>query len=279
MYVYIEFVIIDNLVITALIALISYRILRVSVSKKRVALASIIATIIAVFYPFIYAHFLLLLLLRIVVASILSLILFIKKAPILKGAIIFLLSTATLAGIIFMLGFIILGSANNALYSPFLEFPIGLFFLIPMLIYYPIKSLIKGVSKSRSTNEFYYNFEFIALDKKIKGKGFLDSGNFLSDDKSGLPVVVISSKLTLKILSQEQLFLIATNKGEQIQKEARYLNITTIGNNSKLLIIKAKKFKVYLDKSKNIMSEVMLGLSLNEIGQADALLSPLLINI
>ena len=276
-YVYIEFVIIDNLVITALLGLVSYRILRVSVSKKRIALASVVGTIIAIFYPFIHTHFLWLLLLRIVVAVILSLILFLKKAPLLKGGIIFLLCTATLAGLIFMLGFIILGSANAALYSPFLEFPIGLLFLVPIIIYYPLKALIKGVARSRSTNEFFYFFELDVFDKKLKGKGFMDSGNFLMDDKSGLPVVVLSSKLTLRILSQEHLILIAREKGDQIEKNARYLNITTIGKNSKLLIIKPEKFKVYLSKSKNIIREVMLGLSLNEIGQADALLSPLVV--
>jgi len=277
MYVYIEFVIIDNLVITALLALVSYRILRVSVSKKRVATASVAGTAIAIFYPFIFAHILLLLLLRIGVAVILSLILFYKKAPLLKGGIVFLLATATLAGLIFMLGFIVLGSANAALYSPFLEFPIGLLFLVPMLIYYPVKTLIRGVARFRSVSEFYYYFEMSVFDKKIKGKGFLDSGNFLLDDKSGLPVVVISSKLTLKILSQEQLILIAAEKGEQIEENARYLNISTIGKNSKLLIIKPKKFKVYLDNRKNIYRDVMLGLSLSEIGQADALLSPLVV--
>jgi len=277
MYVYIEFVILDNLVITALLALISYRVLRVSASKKRVALASVVATIVAVFYPFIHAHFLLLLLLRIVLASVLSCILFLKKAPLLKGAVIFLIATAALAGILFMLGFIILGSAINALYSPFMEFPIGVIFLVPMLIYYPLKALIKGVSRHRSSNNFYYYFELSALNKVLKGKAFMDSGNFLIDDKSGLPVVVVSSKFTLKILSQEQLLLVAMGRGEDIDKSAKYLDIATIGKNSKLLIIKAKKFVVYLDKFKNIDKEVMLGLSLNEIGQADALLSPLVI--
>jgi len=276
-YVYIEFVIIDNLVITALLALVSYRILRVSVSKKRVALASVVGTTIAIFYPFIHTHFLWLLLLRLGVAVALSFVLFFKKAPLLKGGPIFLLATATLAGLIFMLGFIILGSANAALYTPFLEFPIGLLFLIPMLIYYPSKALIKGVSRHRSTNDFYYYFELFVFGKIIKGKGFLDSGNFLVDDKSGLPVIVISSKLLLKILSPEQLFLIAAERGEKIEKNARYLSFTTIGKNSKLLIIKPEKFKVYLDRRKNINRDVMLGLSLNEIGQADALLSPLII--
>ena len=276
MTVYIEFVIIDNLVITGFIALLSYRVLKVSASKKRIALASVTATIVAVFYPFLAVHIVWLILVRAVLGTALSLILFYKKSRILRSTAVFLGTTFAIAGLTFMIGFMLIGDAAAALVTP-LDFPVGGVILILSVIYYPIRRLVKGVTKTRVINDYNYNFEIVVFDKNVKAKGFMDSGNLLCDQNSGLPVVVAGAALSMKVLTEEQLLLVLTGREKEICKSARYMDVGTINKEGKILIIKPKKFMVYLEGGANIIREVMLGLSFNDLGGMEALLSPMVV--
>ena len=276
MTVYIEFVIIDNLVITGFIALVSYRVLRVAASKKRIACASITATAVAVFYPFLAVHIVWLILIRIVLGTVLSLILFYKKAKLLRGAAVFLGTTFAVAGLTFMIGFIFIGDAAAALITP-LDFPIGGAVLILAVVYYPIKRLVRSVAKARVINDYNYDFELTVFDRCIKAKGFMDSGNLLCDQSSGLPVVVAGATLSMQLLTEEQLLLILTGHEKEVCKSARYMEVGTIGKDGKILLIKPKKFMVFLQDGANILREVMLGLSFNDLGGMEALLSPMVV--
>ena len=278
MYVYIEYVIIDNLVITALIALASYSVLRVKLSKKRIAAASILGTIVAIFYPFMRFRFAFLLLIRVALAAILSFILFYKKSKLIKSAIVFLLVTATVGGLIFMVGFVISGDAVTALINPIAQFPIGLIFIIPLSIYFPIKKLTISIAKSRQKKEFNYAFEISVFDKTLSGTAFLDSGNMLFDDQSGLAVVVASERLCLKILSPQQIVKLAQGNEKQICTSARFITVNTIAGTNKLLLIKPQKFKLYTADKQNIIKDIMLALSFKNLGDnTDILLSPLVL--
>jgi len=277
-YVYIEYVIIDNLVITALIALASYSVLRVKLSKKRIAAASILGTIVAIFYPFMRFRFAFLLLIRVALAAILSFILFYKKSKLIKSAIVFLLVTATVGGLIFMVGFVISGDAVTALINPIAQFPIGLIFIIPLSIYFPIKKLTISIAKSRQKKEFNYAFEISVFDKTLSGTAFLDSGNMLFDDQSGLAVVVASERLCLKILSPQQIVKLAQGNEKQICTSARFITVNTIAGTNKLLLIKPQKFKLYTADKQNIIKDIMLALSFKNLGDnTDILLSPLVL--
>lgn len=276
MNVYIEYVIIDNLVITALICVLSCRILKMRPDKLKTSLAAVTGTAAAVTYPFLRMHFLWLLLIKAGLFAILSIILFYKKVRLYKGASVFLMVTALFGGFIFMIAYIALGDAQAALLLPAYDFPFGVILLLPVGAYYLLKGFISGIAKRRAEADFSFQFDITVMGKTVSATGFLDSGNLLCDEKTGLPVIVAGALLTTGLLTENQFELILRGRGEQVCKGARYLKFNTISREERILAVPAENFKLYLGEDGNILKEVMLGLSFKRLGTGcDALLSPL----
>jgi len=281
MSVYIEYVVIDNLVITALICLISYRVLKMRPDKLKTSVAAVTGTCAAVTYPFLQLHFLWLLLIKAALFGLLSVILFYKKVRLYKGAAVFLMVTGLFGGLIFMVAYIALGDASAALSLPAYDFPLGVILLLPVGLYYVLKGVVSAVRRHRARADFSFKFDVTALGKTVTAMGYLDSGNLLCDEKTGLPVIVAGAILTTGLLSEKQFELIIRGKGTEVCKGARYIKFDTISREEQILTVPAENFKLYTGEDANILKvitpkEVMLGLSFKRLGTGcDALLSPL----
>jgi sigma-E processing peptidase SpoIIGA len=280
MVVYIEYVILDNLVITSIIALLSQRIMKVRPSKLRTTAAAVLGTTAAVFYPFMSIHIVFLFLIKVGLFFALSFVLFFKKPKFFHSSAVFLFVTAALGGVMFLISFMLVGDVVSALTLGEYDFPLGLLLLIPIIFYLLLKKLAASVACLRAKKDFSYDIEIIAQEKTIKAKGYFDSGNMLFDQKSGLPIVVAGCGLTLQILTDKQLEMILKNKGQEIDKQARYIDYATIKGQEKLLILPIKNLRIYFENGRNILKEVMLGLSLVPLKNgADALLPLMLSDI
>lgn len=282
MTVYIEYVIIDNLIITALICMLSYRILKVSVGKLRILSVSILGTAASVFYPFLKLHFLILLLIKIALSLVLSFILFYKKYNFFKGLITFLLVTFMYGGIIFAIGYVMFGDIVKALTYPICEFPISLLILTALIIFLIFRKIILKFNKLKDINGLLYEIEVTLFGKQNKMMGFLDTGNRLYDGKSGVPIVIVNIKKLLDIFTEDQMKLIMLGNGEKLGQNAHYIRYNTLGKKeNKILIIKPDKFVLYFKDNVNTLYDVMLGLSFNkfqDVTKYDAILHPAIIN-
>ena len=280
MTVYIEYVIIDNFAFTFALGALSQRVSGISVQKLRVVVASLFSTIVTLFYPFITST-IALMLVKVALWILLSLILFYKLQRTLKCAIIFLLLTFLFGGIIFGINFLITKSAYDALRLKVTSFPLGILPLALVLGYTLVKKMSTSIKRTKDAQSYIYSFELTLLGKKIKSKGLLDTGNRLYDDKRCLPIVIISAKRIIEILSDEQIGYLLRGQGEKIQDGARYLNVTSVTEKSgKILLLYPQKFVLYYSNKNNIICNVTVGVSFQPMTDAvkyDAILHPSLV--
>lgn len=256
MKVYIELVILNNFAVTFLIARLSYCLLAMPPNKYRMLLASAAGTLAAVCYPFV-SNALILAAFKLICGLTLSVILF-KPKKLVKGAVFFFFLTFTFGGAMFFVGYLVHGSLEKALTLPFATFPIGAVLLGGYVVYGILNILIRKLFKHRDMKQFLYDAEIEIFGVKIECKAFLDSGNRLYDDKSGLPIVIAGIKTLSKALSDEQMTQLVTGKTKGF-KDAHYVDCNSVGGKSKLMVFRPDEVVVYEGDKANIINDVMLG--------------------
>ncbi|MCL2862212.1 MAG: sigma-E processing peptidase SpoIIGA [Firmicutes bacterium] len=259
MEVFVEVVIIDNLFLTFLCGLLSYRFLSLKPNYKRLIFASVFGTVVAVFYPFM-GGILLTNLVRVALALTLSFILFYKKCNYFKGIATFLIVTFFFGGVLFFISMIVHGDVVSALTITPTNVPIGLIIAGGLIAYYLLKRLITNRKRLQVIESQLIKIELEIFGKVIEGEGFLDTGNTLHDSVSSLPVVILTSKTITKALDDEKLMLFTLGKGEKIDG-AHYEEYSTLGNKkNKILILKPQKMKFFFGQTEHKIVDVALGL-------------------
>ena len=280
MDVYVEIVIIDNFVLTYCLGALTYRVTLKRVNKTRCAVASLIGTIVAVFYPFI-SNNLVVFAVKIALWIILSVILFARKERFFMGAIVFLGLTFLFGGLLFGVSLAISGNVNASLRGNVTVIPWSLIVLCFFVGDYLVKKIALSVRACRDVSKSVYEFKIKVLGKEKIMRGFMDTGNRLYDERNGLPVVVISAKSIQDLLTDEQIGLLALGQGERIQRNARYVKFSALGGQKKkILLLRPDEFILYFEDKGNIFYDVTVGVILSPIRDSvnyDAILHPALV--
>ena len=279
--VYIEFVIIDNLVITALICMLSARAVGYRVRKIRVWSASVGSTIVAIILPLIDMPLAVHILVRVVLAVIIIGIMTIPKGLRLavKFGTLFLGVTFLFGGALTAIGYLVTGDIYLALTSPFVDIPLGIIIGVAVILYWICRKVFLSVKRSKIVDGFAIDAHISILGKTYKVRGLIDSGNGLYDDKTGLPIIILGLKSVLKTLDSATLIKVLSGEGDGICRGARYIEIKTVTGKDKILIVPCQKFVLYPSKRVNTMYErvyeVMVGLKAGALNSGyDALLHP-----
>ncbi|MCH5164648.1 MAG: sigma-E processing peptidase SpoIIGA, partial [Clostridiales bacterium] len=208
MTVYIEYVILDNFIFTALICYLSYNILREKVRRFRCVAASTVGTACAIIYPFIKnAAFVIIF--KVALYIVMCLILYVKLPNFFKRALSFLLATALIGGVQFMIGFIVHGNASAALRLPISELPISIFFIPPILMFFVCKQVLSKINAHRLKQNYIYDIKLTVGDKSLKLRGLLDTGNNV---RAGRDVVFVNKLIALDLLGGEYLTFMSGDK-------------------------------------------------------------------
>lgn len=280
MNVYIEYVILDNFMVTLLISIVTYKIMHKFIVKPRVLSASLIGTIGAVFYPFIN-HKVFLFIFKFCLGGVLCFVLFFKKDKFVVSSLLFLLVTFAFGGCIFAANYFYTDNIIFGMTLNFSEIPIGLVVACVAIIYLIIKTIAIKIHRIKDVRQLMYKFNIKIMGSELNLDGMMDTGNRLYDKKSGLPVIILNAKCLNGILSNDDFKLLYSGKGDMMQKDAHYINYGTIaGRNNKILIIKPDKFLLYFEDKANILYDVMVGISFSFIKDAahyDAILHPSLL--
>ena len=235
MQVYIEVVIINNLLINALILTLTLRFLRHKISKALIFISSAIGTIYAIFLP---------------LADILNLFVFKIILAILMVAIImgrctfkrYLSACAIFFSLTFAMGGITQGLASilsidlakvNSTLIPFFVGLAGLIVLFAQKLIY--KHVILARRKSR-----YEDFVIISANgKEVSCKAYYDSGNRLYYKNS--PTIIIDKSVALQLFEQQELNLVKDNTQIDTVTGKKKLQVVTLD----YLRTQDKKDKVY----------------------------------
>ncbi len=268
MQVYVEYVILDNLIIDFILLKLSTNSARVKSGFFRILTASIIGVVFAVIMPLLNLktiyNFIVKILLGAVMARTSMSYFTYKKFAI--NYLFFMLYTFLMGGVIIAIFFFaginyeVYFSLN---YNSFM--PIGISILIVFIAYLLILKLIKAVFINKDICSFKRKCIIVVKDKRFTVKGFIDSGNHLYENGSGLPVIIASKNLS-KQLNQENL------------KFGGTVNYSTVSGSGNINLYVIDKLLVYNGENLKTIKNVVIGLSSQDFfaSEYDLLLHPAL---
>lgn len=261
MTIYIEYVILDNMVV-------DYYILRLIgvVSKqkykwKNLFFSCLIGTISAMFLPFILKYKFLVVIYKVITA--LLMVLVIQKYTSFRkyffnlGLLFFF--TFVFAGVtmavlnLFQIEYTISGVL---LYN--LEVPISVFLILFTLGFWLLKKILGSLSIQLKLNNYTYNIKLIDNEKEVEGIGFFDSGNMICKD--GQAVSIISSEMFFKLYSDYSVnkFLFKNIDHEKL-KDASFIKIKSLSKSSEYLTFRIDKFIINDQEFDNALFAVSSG--------------------
>lgn len=256
---YIEFTIINNLLVDYILLYLTAISTNIKTNRLKIIISSAFGTLIAVLFTFAQISAILNLFVAIAVAFIM---IFILKRP--ENFIKYICSVCVFYSFAFLIGGAInycFGLVNiSSKYGNSLSLtdlvPFGVIAIILFIFCKSIVYVAKTYYKKRQINEYIYTLTVTFKDKSIRLDCFLDSGNMLKDTQTGKPVIIISTK------NIKNLFGKKFNLEEIILKtNASKLPYNTLsGTYSNMYVFDADKIEVETDDGTKQQISAKIGL-------------------
>lgn len=290
MTVYIDVVLIENLIMNYIIIFATGIILKIKMKQIRIILGSLIGaiyTIIAYVSNLrIYSNFILKFILSIIIV-------YISFNPqtqkqLWKSLLIFYLTSLVFGGAAFAIIYVVRPQEilrNNQLIFGTTSMKVILFSAI--LAFIVIILAFKIVKNKISKKDMFCDIEVKINEEIIKTKAMIDTGNFLKEPITNKPVVVIEHTLLYDCIPKQILNNIEqilggdfTNVPEEIREEyiskLKFIPFSSLGKQNGMLIgINAKYIKIKSEENENINENVIVGIynkSLTKRGEYRALI-------
>lgn len=280
MSVYIEYVILDNLIINAIIIFLTSKLLKINFNRTNILLASVLGAAFAVVMPFINLNAVLFIIVKFLIG--LAMVTLLKKwmhiLELVITYVVFLFMTFAMGGVCFGLIYIFRGSTQNALSLIYIaDTPIGIILLIVIASGYILLNLFNNFYKRRTITNFLYSVTFYYLKNSIRTNAFLDTGNMLSIDNK--PVVLINYLIFSKLFDRVKVTdILLGNINNLPLKNAKYMYISGVANKkNKMLVFEIDQLLIEDQDETKIITNFMVGLSLNKFNnmvEYNALLNP-----
>lgn len=246
MTVYIEYVLIDNLVIDYLTLKLTCYILRKEYSKLRLFFTALLGAVFALAYPLYAFGGILEVLIKLLMGVLLSLIS--NKYKSFKEG---LTGVLTFTFVTFLFGGAVYAIFNFFKIKVGTEFSIAVCILPVIVLYKILKALITALIKNKEVKSVTYDITINKNGKKVTGKGFLDTGNLTFIE--GKPALFISLDFLEKTLEV---------KDYQDFKKTRITTATGSKENYRVLL---DEFGVYCFGKWNIYNNVWAVIVKSEI--------------
>ena len=290
MTVYIDVVLIENLIMNYIIIFATGIILKIKMKQIRIILGSLIGaiyTIIAYVSNLrIYSNFILKFILSIIIV-------YVSFNPqtqkqLWKSLLIFYLTSLVFGGAAFAIIYVVRPQEilrNNQLIFGTTSMKIILFSAI--LAFIVIILAFKIVKNKISKKDMFCDIEVKINEEMIKTKAMIDTGNFLKEPITNKPVVVIEHTLLYDCIPKQILNNIEqilggdfSNVPEEIREEyiskLKFIPFSSLGKQNGMLIgINAKYIKIKSEENENINENVIVGIynkSLTKRGEYRALI-------
>lgn len=288
MEVYIEYVILDNLIINYVLLELTNKTAKLNAKKRYCILSSVLGTIVSIVLPLLNIQ-LSKIATNIVLISIkiclgLAMCLIIKKpksiTQFLTTFFLFLTYTFVLGGMCFgLIYFLNLQTTFSGLLIFGFEIPVSLFVLLGVIYVKILLFLINYIKHKNSYSSFYFDVKLKNNNNTVLVTGFLDSGNQIKINNFGLPI--INYKTLLKLFPNLNVkALVMGNLLECELKNAEFVNLINSDGKSKMLTFDVEELEIADDKNKVVkFKNQKIGIAkTNFDGKFDCLLSLELFN-
>ncbi len=282
MDVYIEYVVLDNLVINSLILLCVKNTLKLKSRWWRILLSAMLGTAVACVLPLLNLSNFLQIPIKILLGVFMVLILasYLRFKEFLFSFLLFIGYTVLLGGAC-LATLLLFGSSLEALNSGGYDtiLPLGIILAIVALYVYIIVFVAKYLSRRRDLTPFMRKVELEMGNKLLKFSAFIDSGNKLIDIKSGLPVVIISLSSMEKYYSKEELekLVLQNGKGSEFKGVHTTPYNTISGDAKKMVVFEANKLVIISKEGEYTTNRFIVGITYKKFNDAvhyDMLLNP-----
>jgi len=291
MTIYIDIILIENMLMNYIIIFATSVILKIKVKQFRIILASLIGSIYAVLeymYPIqIYSGIVMKLLLSIIITYIAFNSQTIKKFV--HQLIIFYLTTFAFGGTALAMLYFIKPSElfiENGAFQGI--YPIKTIFLGGIIGFFIIVIAFKIVKTKISIKDIFYNITIKVNNTYINTKAMVDTGNLLKEPITNTPVIIVEHTLLYEVIPKEilnnlgnilggDLSLIPENIQNEYISKFRFIPYASLGKqNGMLLGIVADEVKITEDfEEYKTIEKVILGIydkSLTKRGEYRVLL-------
>lgn len=274
MVVYVEYAIIDNIILDALIIYLVAISLHTKFNKLNVTLSLVQGVTYAIITPFITASVFFTAIIKVVFS--LLIVLSLNKYKNIKQYIVtymlFLSFTFVLGGVCYALlnMFKIPYNQNGILLNGY-ALPISIFVFIAFVYVFVFIKFLKNYLKHKQTRCSTYDVTITIDGKKYYIRGFLDSGNRLYDDNN--PIVVISFACFCKIFKNFPFEKIMLDRVSGVDlKNAHYINVATATSSAKMLVFNCDSIQICHDDINIKKTNVAMGVSKKNFSQFECLL-------
>lgn len=276
MIVYIEYVLLNNFLVTLMLLVSTNILLKQKSNKLRVILACLLGAGMAIVYPICNLSGIVLLLLKTMVGFLISATAF-KNCGLKKlfvNFVIFMFLTALYGGINLMIYFAVYGDFSQ---SKTLPLPIILFSIFT--ITYFVKQISMHIYNKKKIAEFIYEIELVNNNKKVKTNAYLDSGNVLCDPETNTPIVVINFKIFNKLFNDFSPMKLMKKQIDNL-KNGHYIKVSTVTTNGEMLVFSIDNLILKMPNGDKTIVSPMLGLTQTSFKHlcCDMLLNPKLIS-
>ncbi len=225
MEVYVEYVILDNLIMDYILLKETAVLLKEKFSKPRLIIAAAIGALGAVVFPLLKIKVQYLFLLKIALGALICFIAinFNKVSSYIKFFNVFLLLTFLLGGAV--IGAFYLLGINLDDYGSKLGgvLPVGLSVLFGYLLVIVAKRIARNAVNGFITDKYRYKCVIKSGAVAIKADGYFDSGNLLIDKETGLPIALCKKRLLERL-----------KKGTPNLRPIGKMKFSTVGSNGVL---------------------------------------------
>ncbi|MBQ8427241.1 MAG: sigma-E processing peptidase SpoIIGA [Clostridia bacterium] len=259
MGVYIEYVLIDNFVIDYLMLKATFATTGIPCKRGRLFLCALFGAIIALIYPLLEFHTLILTSVKILSGLLIILIAYNYKTP--KS---YYINAVIFFGYTFLTGGIIIGVFNIFSLNYSSESAIAFMVIPAYAVIRTAVGVIKYIYRRKDVQCAVREIEITAFGVTQKGRGFVDTGNSLFDDDS--PVIFCEKAFVRPFLS-----------GDIKRIKFKKLGVGTVNGLAEKVAFKIDEIKIYNGTNLNIHNNVTVCI-VNDIGEGyDVILHPALI--
>ncbi len=275
MEVYIEYVILDNLIINYLLMNTTLKICNKKVNKTKIIFADLLAAILTIIMPLISNNNLIQLVYKLIVGLIIIVCIYkynnIKEYFI--TYLIFLTVTMLFGGLIIatLSVFDIQYSTSGLLFLSF-EIPISSIVLVVYFYYKIFAAIYKYLAAKNKVSNYYYESIILNNGKKYTILGYLDTGNCLYDIDNN-PIVVVDKKTFCDIFRNFPYHKLILKKVDNNDiRDGHYIDIGTVSSKDKMLVFKIDNLIIKQDNNCRCYSDVSVGLSNTNFKNYDMIL-------
>ncbi len=261
MTVYIEYVILNNLVIDYLLLRLTFILTGKRHGKLRLFFCGVLGAVISLIFPLIkLGNFYLTILKALVGVLLLFLSVNFKSGrEFYINFTVFCFLTFLFGGSIFAV-YLLLGVENSS------ELAVFLCFLPAWALVYLVKSVVTFLYRRKNVECVIYPFEFTVCSITISGRGFLDTGNALYFKDN--PVVICEMGLVKKLFGVAEVY-----------KRMKLMKIATATGEGEKFCLPLDEFKIFIEDKPNIYNNVTLVIAKVDITGADLIIHPALVGV